>query len=63
MLLHIHVEVLEYQVEFVLSVNDVEETYDSFVVQFLQKGYFSESCAWNTLVAVFDFDFLKGDSL
>lgn len=60
---HIDIEVFEHQVQFVRPVNDVDEADDVLVVKFFEQSHFSESCAWDSFVAVFDLDFFEGNNL
>lgn len=55
-LLHIHVEELEDKSQFVLSMDDLLKLDDAWVVQLPKESNFSESCAWNAFVTVFNFD-------
>lgn len=32
-------------------------------LQFLEDGYFSHSCRWDSFILIFEFDFLEGHSL
>ena len=58
-LLHIEVEKLEYEVELVFAMNDVNEVDDVYVAQLTQQGDFANRGAGNAFIGVLNFDFLN----
>lgn len=62
-LLHVQVEKLEDQVELVVASHDVEQVDDGRVVELTEQGDLADGRAWDTLIRVFDLDFLQRYSL
>lgn len=62
-LLQIHVQVLEDEVELVaVGVDDVEEAHDVGVVHFLEKRDLANGSGRNTFIFGFKTDLLEGDN-
>ena len=49
MLFQIHVQVLKNQEKVLVCVDHVQKLDHIRVVQFLEKGYFTDGCAWHSL--------------
>jgi len=58
-LLHVEVEKLEYEVELVFAMNDVNEVDDVHMAELTQQGDLANRGAGNALIGVLDFDFLN----
>ena len=61
--LHVQVEELEHEVNFILTMHDVHKVDDAWVIQFLQQRHFTDRRAWDALVRMLNFDFLKSNKL
>ena len=62
-LLQIHVQILEDEVELVaVGVDDVEEAHDVGVVHFLEKRDLANGSGRDTLILGFETDLLEGDN-
>ena len=59
----VSVEVLEYQVQFVLPRNYFQQFHYARVVCFLKKTHFTEGCAGHAFVTMINLNFFEGNNL
>lgn len=62
-LFHVLVEVFKHEIKFIFSMTDIDQINNSWVVEFIQKGHFSNCGTWNALIAVLNLDFLQSNGL
>ena len=62
-LFHVQVEIFEDEVKLILTVYDVDQINNAWMIELAEQRHFSDSCARNPFIAVLNLNFLQSDCL